>query len=194
MPLVRPVTVAENCCATCVVTEVRRGLTTTPPLPEVTTVTLAAADLVASAAATAVTLTCAGEGTTAGAVYSPAAEIVPSVALPPLTPPTCQVTLPLLLLDRLWCFVYSTIPLKDGLDRTPWFLGVNLVYACICAALCGSAARSFQRTLLIAAAATASAAFALWTSIGATPTAYVCLVLMLVPVSSLFAFTWRKFT
>jgi len=107
--------------------------------------------------------------------------------------PVLAVALPLMLLDRLWCFVHSQIPLKDGLDRTPWFLAVNLVYACICAALCGSAARSLQRTLLIAAATTASAGFALWTAIGATPATYVWLVLLLVPASSLFAFTWRRF-
>ncbi len=54
------------------------------------------------------------------------------------------VAVPLLLLDRLWCFVHSQIPLKDGLERTPVFLAVNLIYACVCAALCGSAAQSFQ--------------------------------------------------
>jgi hypothetical protein len=102
------------------------------------------------------------------------------------------VSLPLMLLDRLWCFVHSQIPLKDGLDRAPWFLAVNLVYACACAALCGSMARNFERAMLIAAAASASAAFALWTAVGAEPAVYVCLVLLLVPSSSLFAFTWRK--
>ena len=45
-----------------------------------------------SAADTAVTVTVAGEGMAAGAVYAPALEIVPTVALPPATPFTCQVT------------------------------------------------------------------------------------------------------
>jgi hypothetical protein len=103
-----------------------------------------------------------------------------------------SVAVPLLLLDRLWCFVYSQIPLKDGLERTPGFLAANLVYVCICAALCGSLARSFQRAVLLAAAAIMSAAFALWTCAGATPVLYVWLVLSMVPASSLFAFTWRK--
>jgi hypothetical protein len=36
-----------------------------------------------------------------------------------------SVAVPLLLLDRLWCFVYSQIPLKDGLERTPGFLAAK---------------------------------------------------------------------
>src|ERR671923_1004148 len=59
-------------------------------------VTCAEADFVASACDTAVTVTVAGLGTTAGAVYRPELEIVPIVALPPLTPFTCQVTAVLL--------------------------------------------------------------------------------------------------
>ena len=106
---------------------------------------------------------------------------------------TLGVALPLILLDRLWSFVHSQIPLKDSLERAPWFLAVNLTYACICAALCGSAARSFRSAAFIASAGTASGAFALWTSAGATPALYVWLMLSLVPASSLFAFTWRKF-
>jgi hypothetical protein len=48
-----------------------------------TTFTLAEADLVESAWLVAVTVTVAGEGTTAGAVYSPLPEIVPTVVFPP---------------------------------------------------------------------------------------------------------------
>jgi hypothetical protein len=103
------------------------------------------------------------------------------------------VAVPLLLLDRLWCFVYSQVPLKDGLERAPAFLAVNLVSVCIFAALCGAAARSFHRAFLTAAATTASAAFALWMAVGGAPAAYVWLVLSMVPASSLLAFTWRKF-
>src|SRR5438045_1343608 len=55
-------------------------------------VTCAEADFVGSACDTAVTATVAGFGTTAGAVYRPELDIVPTVALPPLTPLTCQVT------------------------------------------------------------------------------------------------------
>jgi len=104
-----------------------------------------------------------------------------------------SVAVPLLLLDRLWCFVHSQIPLKDGLSRAPGFLAVNVVCVCICAALCGSAAQSFKRAVLIAAATAISAAFALWAAAGYTPAAYVWLTLLLVPASSLLVFTWRKF-
>ncbi len=44
------------------------------------------------AADTAVTVTVAGEGIIAGAVYIPEVEIVPTVVLPPATPFTCQLT------------------------------------------------------------------------------------------------------
>src|SRR6266852_5386873 len=55
-------------------------------------VTAAKADLVVSAWETAVTVTVAGLGAAAGAVYKPAAVIVPTVAFPPVTPFTCHVT------------------------------------------------------------------------------------------------------
>jgi len=56
------------------------------------TVTRAAALLVGSPALVAVTVTLAGEGTAAGAVYSPLEETVPAVEFPPATPFTLQVT------------------------------------------------------------------------------------------------------
>ncbi len=102
------------------------------------------------------------------------------------------VAVPLLLLDRLWCFVHSQIPLKDGLDRAPGLLAVNLVCVCIFAALCGASARSFHRAILTAAAA-AAAAFALWMAVGGGPASYVWLVLLMAPARSLLGFTWRKF-
>jgi hypothetical protein len=55
--------------------------------------TLAEALARASAWLTAVTVTLAGDGRVAGAVYNPDAEIVPALALPPETPFTSQVTL-----------------------------------------------------------------------------------------------------
>jgi hypothetical protein len=103
------------------------------------------------------------------------------------------VAVPLLLLDRLWCFVHSQIPLKDGLDRAPGYLAVNLVYLCIFAALFGAAARSFHRAILTSGATAASAAFVLWMAVGEAPAAYVWLLLLLAPASTLLAFTWRKF-
>jgi hypothetical protein len=57
-----------------------------------TMVTCAEPDLFMSAAATAVTVTVAGDGRVVGAVYTPEVEIMPTVELPPVTPLTCQVT------------------------------------------------------------------------------------------------------
>ncbi len=57
-----------------------------------TMVTAADADFVASACNTTVTVTLAGFGTCAGAVYAPEALIVPVDAVPPTTPFTSQLT------------------------------------------------------------------------------------------------------
>ena len=56
------------------------------------TVTVAEADLVVSTWESAVTVTVAGFGTLAGAIYRPDVETVPVVAFPPVTPFACQVT------------------------------------------------------------------------------------------------------
>jgi hypothetical protein len=56
------------------------------------TVTLAVAAFVESAWLVAVTCTVAGDGKSAGAVYTPAVLIVPVVAFPPETPFTLQLT------------------------------------------------------------------------------------------------------
>ena len=55
-------------------------------------VTVAESERVASALATAVTITVAGVGMVSGALYRPAFEIVPTLALPPITPFTSQTT------------------------------------------------------------------------------------------------------
>lgn len=55
-------------------------------------VTCAEPLLLLSAWETAVIVTAAGEGTVAGAVYIPAALIVPCVESPPATPFTCHAT------------------------------------------------------------------------------------------------------
>jgi hypothetical protein len=55
-------------------------------------VTGAVSDLVPSATEIAFTVTELGEGTEAGAVYSPVALIVPTVEFPPVTLFTCHVT------------------------------------------------------------------------------------------------------
>jgi hypothetical protein len=55
-------------------------------------VTVAGAVLVGSAFEAAMTVTVAVEGMLAGAEYTPLVDIVPTVALPPVAPFTCQVT------------------------------------------------------------------------------------------------------
>ena len=55
-------------------------------------VTCATSKTAGLATATAATVTVAGDGTAAGAVYIPVASMVPCLASPPATPSTCQVT------------------------------------------------------------------------------------------------------
>ena len=102
------------------------------------------------------------------------------------------VAMPLLLLDGLWSFVYSHIPLKDGLERAPGFWAVNVVCVCVCAALCGSLAHSYARALGVAAAAAMGAACALWCSPAAVPWVYAGLVILAAPASSMAVFVWRR--
>jgi hypothetical protein len=102
------------------------------------------------------------------------------------------VALPLLLLDRLWSFVYSQIPFKDGLDRAPGFWAANLLCVCVCAAVCGSLARSFPRALGVALASAAAAACALWCGAATAPVVYAGLVVLAAPASSLAIFAWRR--
>jgi len=85
-----------------------------------------------------------------------------------------MIALLLLLLDRLWCLVYSMIPLKDGLDRAPGFLIANIVCGCIGAAIARPSA-------LNAALATA---FALACSISAEPPIYIAAALLAVPLTA----------
>jgi hypothetical protein len=65
-----------------------------PPLAAAVAITVAMAEpiLVESATDTAVIVTVAGVGTVMGAVYTPDAEIIPTVALPPAVPLTLQLT------------------------------------------------------------------------------------------------------
>src|SRR6185437_2888281 len=76
-------------------------------------VTWAEPDLVASAWLVAVTVSCAGEGTAAGAVKLPLESIVPSVELPPATPLTLQMTAvllsPVTLAAKFWVAPRSTV-------------------------------------------------------------------------------------
>lgn len=85
-----PVTVAVNCCVFPAITWAVVGETfmTTPG----TRVTTADADFVLSALEVAVTVTLAGLGGVAGAVYSPVVEIVPQAAPEQPLPLTVHVT------------------------------------------------------------------------------------------------------
>jgi hypothetical protein len=101
------------------------------------------------------------------------------------------VALPLLALDRLWSFIYSQIPLKDGPERAAGFLAANLICLYFCAAITGSTARNLQSALAIAVAASGAAGFALWAGVGTAPAPYVVAALFGVPASSLIVFRWR---
>ena len=92
--LVVPVTLAVNCCWAEVSNVALGGEMLTAIVPTVAgvMVTLADANLVASKALVAVTVTTEGAGTVAGAVYRPVLETVPKVELPPCTPLTLQET------------------------------------------------------------------------------------------------------
>jgi len=82
--------------------------------------------------------------------------------------------LPLMALDRLWCFVYSQIPLKDGTGRAPEYLAFNLVCIGLAAAL------SAPPGAAGAIASGCAAAFALACATGATPLPYTALVILAV--------------
>lgn len=85
-----PFTAAVNCCVVKMATLTGLGVTVTATC--CATVTEADPESAALAAETAVTVTVEGLGIVLGAVYNPLAVIVPTVALPPAVPFTCQVT------------------------------------------------------------------------------------------------------
>jgi hypothetical protein len=91
-----------------------------------------------------------------------------------LSPRPLAILLPLLALDRLWCLVYSLIPMRDGLDRAPGFLAANIAVACWCAVLSRASAPS-------AAAATA---LAVLLAVSAQPPLYVVSALLCVTAAS----------
>jgi hypothetical protein len=104
------------------------------------------------------------------------------------------VALPLLLLDRLWCLVYSQIPLKDGVDRAPGFLAVNLLVLCVCAGVSGFQTRCIRQAISIAVLAIAAACVAMWASNGSAPAPYALLVLLLAPCGAIFGSMLRRST
>jgi hypothetical protein len=95
---------------------------------------------VESAAETAVTVTTGGEGTVIGAVYTPVAEIMPTVAFPPATLLTLQVTVvledPLTVAMNVWVMPVCTLAVIGVIDT---MTGVVMV-TCAEADFVGSAA------------------------------------------------------
>ena len=84
-------------------------------------VAVTVADLLASATLVAVICAAADAGRSAGAVYTPAALIVPLAAVPPATPLTLQVTLVLLALETVAtnaCEAPSTTDALPGATMT----------------------------------------------------------------------------
>jgi hypothetical protein len=102
------------------------------------------------------------------------------------------VAAPLLLLDRLWQFVYSQVPLKDGLNRAPEFLVFNGLCACASAAVLGVRAASISRAPTLALATAAATLMAVWSGTASVPSAYVATLAFAAPASALFTFAWRK--
>src|SRR2546425_90078 len=97
-------------------------------------VTAALADLVGSTTLVAVTVTVAGDGTTAGAVSRPVASIHPTTAVPPIVPFTSHVT--------VWSAVLWTVAVNCAVVFTVTLAaaGVTVTYAAPCRAWpeCGS--------------------------------------------------------
>jgi len=90
--LATPFTAAVNCCVAKIATLVGFGVTATVIDTCCPTVTVADPESAGFADETAATVTVDGLGMEFGAVYNPVALIVPTVALPPVTLFTCQVT------------------------------------------------------------------------------------------------------
>ena len=84
------------------------------------------------------------------------------------------IVFPMLLLDRLWCLLYSQIPLKDGLGRAPGFLVANIVCACIGATV-------VRPSVLSAVVATACG---LALAVSVEPAWYICAAMLAVPLAA----------
>ncbi len=100
---------------------------------------------------------------------------------------------PLLLLDRLWCLVYSQIPLKEGVDRAPGFLAVNLIAVCVCSSISGLQTRSIRQGASSAIVAIVAAGVSMWACNASAPAAYALLVLLLAPAGSMLGCALRRF-
>src|SRR5438552_3790189 len=137
-------------------------------------VTCAEADFVGSAWDTAVTVTMAGFGTTAGAVYRPELDIVPTVALPPVTPLTCQVTAVLLVFCTVAanCCVPPAPTVADTGEIVTLTTAVGVMVTCAEADFVGSAWDT-AATVTVAAVSQADPTKSASAQVTITPTAVV---------------------
>jgi hypothetical protein len=104
---------------------------------------------------------------------------------------------PLLALDKLWQFVYSQIPFKDGLDRAPQLLALNAFVVCLGALALGAWTASGNgpsrsRAVTVAFAAGCGATVALWASVGSAPALYAIAIVLAAPAATLLTFTTRR--
>jgi hypothetical protein len=108
---------------------------------------------------------------------------------------TLGVLLPLAALDRLWRFVYSQIPLKDGFGRAPAMLLGNVLLVALCSWMARRSSLPWDRRKRRVApdvlAALAAVALAVRASVGATPAAYILCLLVAAPANS-FLTWWRR--
>ena len=95
-------------------------------------------------------------------------------------------------LDRLWSFVYSLVPYKDGLDRAPEFLAFNVLAACAIGAVLGALSHSGRKAGAIASALMISAGFSAWIAVAAAPPVYLSALLAAPPACALLAYAWRR--
>ena len=98
---------------------------------------------------------------------------------------------PLLIADRLWAFVYSQIPLKDGLERAPGMLAANLVCMFCCAALFTPRSQRVSTAAVGVMLQVSLAALALWAGVGAAPPVYVLCVFLIAPATVALKLIWR---
>lgn len=104
----------------------------------------------------------------------------------------CGAAAPLWLCDHLWSFLYSQIPLKDGIGRAPWQFALTILLLIACAAAAGFTAASRERAIAVSVSSAVMAAAALAAATGATPFAYVAAALVLAPVSVMGAHRRRS--
>jgi len=100
--------------------------------------------------------------------------------------------IPLAILDRLWSFVYSQIPLKESLHRDPALLAMNVGLLVVSAWLAGLRVRTRPEAVSSAVLAAALTALVLCAGPAPAPVLYVALAIPAAPVGCLTACCWRR--